>query len=104
MEIPTLGRYHKACFACAQCGCALAGVPWGRTLLGQADEGYVFMLCDEDRVAIVGRRQREPGAPFGGAAVWRPEGGGVLYCVEAWWEADGPLREVRHLVWADEEQ
>ena len=83
---------------------ALAGVPWGRTLLGQAGEGYVFMLCDEDRVAIVGRRQREPGAPFGGAAVWRPEGGSVLYCVEAWWEADGPLREVRHLVWADEEQ
>ena len=83
---------------------ALAGVAWGRTLLGQADEGYCFLVCDDDRVAIVGRRQREAGSPFGSAAVWRPEGGGALYCVEAWWEANGSMREGRHLVWGDEEQ
>jgi len=96
------GRGHSVLAAGLQQE-VLAGVAWGRTLLGQADEGYCFMVCDNDRVAIVGRRQREPGAPFGSAAIWRPEGGGVLYCVEAWWEADGPLKEVRHLVWSDEE-
>ena len=79
---------------------ALEGVEWASTLLGQAEAAaYCFLLCDEDRVAVVGRRQREAGVPFGSAALWRPEGGRVLYCIEAWWEAAGPLREVRHLQW-----
>ena len=42
---------------------------------------------------------RHTSVAFGSAALWRPEGGRVLYCIEAWWEAAGPLREVRHLQW-----
>ena len=38
MEVATLGKYHKECFACAACATPLAGVPWRPTPAERTDE------------------------------------------------------------------
>ena len=60
----------------------------------QVDGSDAVLLCD--RFAIVAPRKVAPGQPWRSAAAWWPESG-VLYTIEAAWDAQGDLEGIRTL-------
>ena len=75
------------------------------TRLAAADGATDVVLLCPDSIAIVAPRQRLDGRPFSSAAAWWPRDSPDapptrLYYIEARWDAQGGLEEVRHLVWA----
>jgi len=83
----------------------LDGVEWSDMRMAKTDASDVVLLCP-DAVAVVGSRKRVEGQPFSSACAWWPSAadggakGGVLYTIEALWDAHGALAELRHVRFA----
>lgn len=90
---------------------SLAGVAWQSTRVGSAAAADAVLLCAGGTVAVVAPARRVANQPFSSAAAWWPPqhstadsgegeagGGRRLYTVEAHWDAEGGLAEVRWLV------
>ena len=76
---------------------SLAGVAFEDTRIAATTDEDVILLCP-DHVAIVAPARRVEGAPFSYAAAWWPPcSPSRLYTIEARWDAQGALQEVRHL-------
>ncbi|EOD04952.1 hypothetical protein EMIHUDRAFT_238699 [Emiliania huxleyi CCMP1516] len=100
--------WSESCEAAAR---SLAGVAWQSTRVGSASAADAVLLCAGGTVAVVAPTRRVANQPFSSAAAWWPPqhstadsgegeavGGRRLYTVEAHWDAEGGLAEVRWLV------
>ena len=75
-------------------------IPFADTRIATADANKDVILQCPDNVAIIAPKQRKAGAPFSYAAAWWPSSESfVLYTIEAIWDGEGALQEVRHMAY-----
>uniref|UniRef100_A0A7S0P227 Uncharacterized protein n=1 Tax=Calcidiscus leptoporus TaxID=127549 RepID=A0A7S0P227_9EUKA len=69
---------------------------------GSSASSDVVLLCEEARVAIVAPMQRSDGSRLCSGVAWWPaateHASAVLYTIEAAWDVNGSLEELRYLV------
>jgi len=66
---------------------------WKETRAAKSNDEDVILICDE--TALICPKNRVEGEPITCAGLWWPEG--VLYTIEANWDANGDFTGVRHV-------